>query len=432
MQALIIISFLLLINSIYRSKRYEFLSKRILMIYSILWGIVISISSFGLYDFNVPSSKVLLMMVIHVFAFVLGFRSVRISYEYESHFSLDELDSKLDKLTSNHLFIIITCILSAYIMFLVVKFFSLIAVMDMYDIRTNYYDSESNIYGTLFSIINGPILSTYNLFLIPIFSWMFFKKKNWLILIQGAFLFGYASLGGGRFGYVRIGVGLLFVGFCLYLNKRNKVKRFRQLLFLLISMVFLIGLITTMRLNVNTVGNDGFNNAVEATTRQVLSYSVGPISAFDYAIENDYMNRIGGLKYGRLTLSGPELFIYIILNKIGINYEKALDKLVIIKQDDTIDIGDNTWWNALYTSLLYYYLDFGWVGIVLFPFIFGVLSRSCIKRLLNTNSLCYYIILTYIVHELLRSITDYTFVDVFTFILMVTLYVIPSLKRVRV
>ena len=113
MQALIIISFLLLINSIYRSKRYEFLSKRILMIYSILWGIVISISSFGLYDFNVPSSKVLLMMVIHVFAFVLGFRSVRISYEYESHFSLDELDSKLDKLTSNHLFIIITCILSA-------------------------------------------------------------------------------------------------------------------------------------------------------------------------------------------------------------------------------------------------------------------------------------------------------------------------------
>ena len=261
---------------------------------------------------------------------------------------------------------------------------------------------------------------------------MFFKKKNWLILIQGAFLFGYASLGGGRFGYVRIGVGLLFVGFCLYLNKRNKVKRFRQLLFLLISMVFLIGLITTMRLNVNTVGNDGFNNAVEATTRQVLSYSVGPISAFDYAIENDYMNRIGGLKYGRLTLSGPELFIYIILNKIGINYEKALDKLVIIKQDDTIDIGDNTWWNALYTSLLYYYLDFGWVGIVLFPFIFGVLSRSCIKRLLNTNSLCYYIILTYIVHELLRSITDYTFVDVFTFILMVTLYVIPSLKRVRV
>ena len=100
--------------------------------------------------------------------------------------------------------------------------FSLIAVMNMSDIRDDYYDS--NIYGSLFSIINGPILATFNLFLIPVFSWMCFKKRNWFTLIQGLYLFGYSSLGGGRFGFVRIGVGLLFVGFCLYLNKYNKAN----------------------------------------------------------------------------------------------------------------------------------------------------------------------------------------------------------------
>lgn len=430
MQLLIIVSFLLLIYSINRSKRYEFLSKRILMIYSILWGTVISISSFGLYDFNIPSGKVLLMMAIHVFAFVLGFSSVRITSEDGSHFSLDELDRRLDRLTSNPLFIIITCILSVYIIFLVSKFFALIAVMSMSDLRTDFY--ESNIYGTLFSIINGPILSTFNLLLIPVFSWMCFKKMNWLTIIQGVFLFGYASLGGGRFGFVRIGVGLLFVGFCLYLNKNNRSQRIRQLLFLLFGIVLIIGLMTTMRLSVDTKGDDGLDNAVESTSRQILSYAVGPISAFDYAIDNDYKDRIGGFKYGALTLSAPELFIYIVLNKIGINYNKALDKLVTIKQDEYIAIGDNSWWNALYTSLLFYYLDLGWVGIVIFPFMFGILFRYFIKKMFMTNSLSCFIVVAYVFHELLRSITDYTFVDVFTFILMIILLFISSSKRLTV
>ena len=429
MQALIIISFLLLINSIYRSKRYEFLSKRILMIYSILWGIVISISSFGLYDFNVPSSKVLLMMVIHVFAFVFGFRAISISSKDKECFSFDMLDCKLDRLTSNHLFIVITCLLSVYIIFLVAKFFSLITVMNMSDLRTDFY--ESDIYGPLFSSINGPILSTYNLFLIPIFSWMCFNKRNWLTLIQGLFLFGYASLGGGRFGFVRIGVGLIFVGFCLYFNKNNMTKRIKQLSFLLIGIVILIGLMTTQRLDVNTEGDEGVNNAVESTSRQILSYAVGPISAFDYAVNNNYKDRIGGLKYGGLTLSAPELFVYIVLSKMGMNYNKALDKLVVIKQDEYIDIGDNTWWNALYTSLLFYYLDFGWLGIILFPFFFGVISRCCIKKMFETNSLCCYIIVTYIFHEILRSITDYTFVDVYTFLLMLILYFVASSRKLK-
>ena len=93
--------------------------------------------------------------------------------------------------------------------------------MSMSELRTDFY--ESGIYGTFFSIVNGPILSTFNLFLIPIFSWMLFKKRNWLLIVQGLFLFGYASLGGGRFGYLRIAIGIAFVGFCLYMNKENQI-----------------------------------------------------------------------------------------------------------------------------------------------------------------------------------------------------------------
>ena len=388
---LLIVAFIVLVIRLFRSKRYDSLSKRIIIIYSILWGTVIYISSFGFLDFNPPSNEVLLMMAVHVLAFIIGFSIVPISTLEVRQFSIDTLDRKLDQLTSNKFFIIITCILSAYIVSLVVKFFSLIALMDVADLRTDFY--ESNIYGTLFSIINGPILSPFNLLLIPVFSWMFFRKRNLLTLIQGIYLFGYASLGGGRFGFVRIGIGLLFVGFCIYLDKSNKIRRIRQLVFLTLAIVAIIGLMTTLRLDVDVNGKGGFNTAVESTSQQVLSYAVGPISAFDYAITNDYVDRIGGFKYGGLTLSAPELFIYIILNKTGIKYGKAIDDLVVIKQDEYISIGDGVWWNALYTSVLFYYLDLGWIGIIVFPFIFGLISRFLIKKMYKTSSMCCFIII---------------------------------------
>lgn len=426
---LLIVAFIVLVIRLFRSKRYDSLSKRIIIIYSILWGTVIYISSFGFLDFNPPSNEVLLMMAVHVLAFIIGFSIVPISTLEVRQFSIDTLDRKLDQLTSNKFFIIITCILSAYIVSLVVKFFSLIALMDVADLRTDFY--ESNIYGTLFSIINGPILSPFNLLLIPVFSWMFFRKRNLLTLIQGIYLFGYASLGGGRFGFVRIGIGLLFVGFCIYLDKSNKIRRIRQLVFLTLAIVAIIGLMTTLRLDVDVNGKGGFNTAVESTSQQVLSYAVGPISAFDYAITNDYVDRIGGFKYGGLTLSAPELFIYIILNKTGIKYGKAIDDLVVIKQDEYISIGDGVWWNALYTSVLFYYLDLGWIGIIVFPFIFGLISRFLIKKMYKTSSMCCFIIITYVFHELLRSITDYTFVDVFTFMFMCILLFLSSSERLK-
>ena len=427
MQYIVIVSFIFVFMYLLKTYKYkDVLSKRIILIYTIVWGLVICTSTFGIYGFNIPSSEVIAMMTIHVICFIVGFNKCNIKTETSYRFSLNYLDKSLNRITDNNLFIFITCILALYVSSLFLKFMKILAIMSMSELRTDFY--ESGIYGPLFSIINGPILSTFNLFLIPIFSWMLFKKRNWFLVVQSLFLLGYASLGGGRFGFLRIAIGIVFVGFCLYMNKENQKRRIKQIVFLSLTFVFLIGVMTISRLSVSTQGKEGVQDAINATSEQMVSYAVGPISAFDYAVSHNYKERIGGYKYGGLTLAAPNLLIYIIFNKIGIKYEKALDDLVEIKQDENIYIGDSSW-NALYTSLLYYYLDFGWIGIVLIPLFFGYLLRYMIKCLYKTNSIGHFIIITYMFHEIIRAITDYTFVGVFVLILMVGLHIISTIPH---
>lgn len=424
MQYIVIAAFVFVIIHLLRAyKNKDVLSKRIILIYTIVWGVVISASTFGVYGLNIPSNEVIAMMTIHVICFIVGFNLCNIKPETSCIFSLEYLDEALNHLTDNKLFKFITCVLALYVSSLFLQYIKILAVMSMSELRTDFY--ESGIYGTFFSIVNGPILSTFNLFLIPIFSWMIFKKRNWLLIVQGVFLFGYASLGGGRFGYLRIAIGIAFVGFCLYMNKENQKRRIRQILCLSIVFVLLIGIMTISRLSVSVQGEEGIQDAIEATSKQMVSYAVGPIIAYDYALSHNYKERIGGYKYGGLTLAAPELLLYIILNKMGITYEKALDDLVEIKQNEIITIGDDSW-NALYTSLLYYYLDFGWIGIIIIPLLFGYLFRYMIKCFYKTNSIGHFVIITYMFHEIIRAITDYTFVGVYVLILMVVLHVISS------
>ena len=49
-----------------------------------------------------------------------------------------------------------------------------------------------------------------------------------------------------------------------------------------------------------------------------------------------------------------------------------------------------------------------------------------IKCFYKTNSIGHFVIITYMFHEIIRAITDYTFVGVYVLILMVVLHVISS------
>lgn len=419
---ILIIVFSLLFLGVINDKYLDAISKRIILMYIILWGFVICASSLGAYGLYIPSVEVRIMFTIHVFAFVVGYRLIKIEKGDVATFNVDILNKALDKFTSCIPFKVISFILAGYVWTLVVKFFSILATANLADMRVDFY--EGGMYGNLFDAINESVLSIFNIIAIPLFSWMLFYKRNILTIALGLFIFGYALLGGGRLGFLIVFVELIFVSICIFLTQENRKKRLKQLSILGCCLVFIIGILTSLRLDVDTTGKDATNNVIDATSEQIFSYAVGPVSAFDYALNNHYLERIHGYKYGRLTFSSVEAFIYTSLHKLGIEYDKALTDLVAIKQEEYIKIGYDTRWNALYTTNLYYYLDFGYWGIILFPFMFGMLFRYILKLLYKSNSMSFFLLLSYVFSVVILSFVDFRFVKLFPFLLVVILYII--------
>lgn len=273
-------------------------------------------------------------------------------------------------------------------------------------------------------MINGPILSVFNSIALPIFAWMLLYKRNIYTIVLGAYLVGYASLGGGRFGYLIIIIEAIFVALCVFLTNKNRAQRLKQVAIISGIMLVLITSVTALRYGLSTNGKDASHDAIEETAKSLYYYSVGPLSALDYAIENHYENRINGYQYGGLTLCSIQAFLYTFLNTFGIVYDKSdLDKMVSIKQDEYIPIGTETYWNALYSTNLYYYLDFGYLGIIIIPFFLGMLVRYTIKLMYRYNNIPFFILAAYVFNIMVLSFVNFRFTGLFELLFVVGLYI---------
>lgn len=418
MNVFFIFIFVILFFCIYKTNKIDILSRRIILLYIITWGLAICIAVIEYGPINYTAN----IMTLHVISFLLGFLFIRISRFKALDVTAHNLHVSLNKLTNNLTFKIVSLILAVYALSLLSIFFSKLSILSMAEIRGDYF--ELNLYGPVFNAINGAILEPLKIIAIPIFAWMLFYKRNWVAIALGIFLFSYATLGGGRFGYIKILVGIIFVVLCVFLNKQNKKLRIRQLSIILSGFIAIISIITVYRLNIESESKE---EIIQSTFEQFTTYATCPILAFDYAIDNNFKDKIGGFQYGRLTFSSVEALMYSILNKVGIRFDKSLSKIVDLKHNQVL-LENDEWWNALYTSVLYYYLDFGIFGVIFFPFIFGILTRLCIRNLYRTNTLSYFILLSLVFHKILRAITDYTFTSPFILIFVLILIIIGNKK----
>ena len=425
---LTVLVFFSLFWHLFRDKNIDAMSKRIILIYVLVWGFAISGSSLGPYGLYIPSVLLRIFLILHVIAFVLGYKSIKIQETISAKFNENKIHYQLNRITNSKFFQIISVVLTLYTISLVIVFFNTLAVADLADMRNDFY--EGDLYGPIFSLINGPILSVFNIIAMPIFAWMLIYKRNFLSIILGLYLFGYAALGGGRLGFLFIFAIIFFVALCVFITKTNLRQRLYKLSIMGIIVLVLITIITSLRLRVDTSDNNGISNSIDATTKQICLYAIGPISALDYSIENNYVDRIGGYKYGSLTLSSVEALLYSISNKIGIDYDKSLDKLVKIKQDEYIVVGDDMWWNALYTTNLYYFLDFGYLGIIILPFLFGRLFRFFIRYLYVYSSASLFIFISHIFIIVFMSFVDFRLVTIYPLLLLIVLFFIGTRSRI--
>lgn len=241
---------------------------------------------------------------------------------------------------------------------------------------------------------NSILYFSYQAFIFPLFHFSCFLLA-YLILDKGIyskkyilFLAAYAlifSFIGGKRGYFLVMIEYFLIVFIL-LNMAFKKVRFFSIvkssliitipsLFIVLGAAFMTGLTSGTDMD-----KDRMHEASSSNAKNFIVYTIGAYRAFDYALNHNYLDNAGGYTLGRATFGGAiDYYGSGIFSRLGLPIEPVRAKTMSTLQDADLTIGNGTDFNFLYTSFMYFYYDFGIIGIALFSFLFGMFTRGSLK-----------------------------------------------------
>lgn len=415
----IIIAFVVFLFYVSKKSIKDRLSKTVIYSYLGVWTLAFITSALRLYGLYEVSDYTMILLMLHVLSFTVGFLVFRIPKYCAVQINVKEIEPQIEKLY-NQVWFVVILIFSTFLMLIFFSmFYAMIAVKDFGDIRAEYYDSD--LYGPFFGAIKEFIFAPVSLILLPLFAYSSYYKRDWIWLLMGIFLLASMTLSGGRIGYVRIIVILFFVVVCIFNGVKNKFKLLFMTLVTVSALFLILGVITASRFGGKF--SDNVKDASELTLQQMTEYVEMPVGAFNYAIENNYIGQMGGYSYGRLTFCSVEAVAYSVLGKVGIPVHRYVQDLAPLQQSHLIPIADEEQtWNALYTAVLYYYLDLGVVGVIVFPFFFGLLLRFLIKKLYYLRNVSMIILVATVFYKVLLSVLQFGMGSHVELIVLVLLY----------
>lgn len=419
--AFLFFAFFAVILQIISKKRWDVSSKRMMLLFVGYWGIALVWSAIGVSDYNKPGALAYFLLFANVVMFLLGFSVLsRDHHRYQSMTSA-ELHSIINRLISSKFFVfllVVACSLSAYYLFRMQAFLALTGDLD--EVRAAYFDHS--LMGYEFIWLNHLFLNPFHYVCIPVFGYMLFFRRNWCFILVSLFLLSYTSLDGGRFGYLRIALGVVFVFYCLFNDSKYKFKQVAVLGIGLLLFVYLVAIVTNAR-------SSGENSLSRGAYVAFSHYLCGPMSAFDYAITHDYIGRVGGFTMGRLSFSSVDGLIRYAFQIIGIEMDDPLSRLVEFKQGERISIGLHSTWNAQYTSQLFPWIDGGVFGCLFFPFLFGLGFRYLINLFLKYRNWPFLLLVSAFFQINMHSVSDFGLYSPFTLLAFLFLFYLGRRRR---
>ncbi|MCX6232338.1 MAG: O-antigen ligase [Bacteroidetes bacterium] len=395
---ILIVIILILISKKSASSKLAFI---LITIYILWYGFWLCISTFNLYNLKEVSDKVYLYQLLGMGMLVIGFlihpntnmrnkvnnvnRSINLEFEKSNGFKL---------------FFIISLIYA----FPVFMTFRTLILIGESNVRTMYfYDNKALIFGhrylgLIWGWIGSPLF--YLLMLLICIRIINNKYLNLRTLLYTLFVVFYGFVGAGRQNYITFIEMLCFVYFINLKTNLFKINNYSILksilrkpkflikLLFLFSIIFLsLGYITSIRLGNNDFTFENSLDGLNIFFEQIVAYNIGPFRAFDYALSNNYIEKIGQL-YGRGTFAAVDNLIYTIFAYLRIElYVPANHIIGSVLQNDLIDIGGNFKnFNYAYTQFMIFYLDFGVFGIAIISILQGYFYRKIVNYFLfNTN-----------------------------------------------
>ena len=430
MEFLIVLVGVTLILSVWNSHSVDKITKRLFIIYLVWWIIPVSLSDLGLEGLYHVTNWSMFLQLLHLIAFTLGVLTYRNNTKrvYLTNNNIEQtLESQLSRIMENKFFIAILIVALLLAIYYFTIYQAMVALYERASVARNaYYEGE--LFGPEFYYVNGLILRPVNFMCLTLFGYSVLKKRNWVCLLMGLYLVIKASINASRFEITYIIFAVVFMNFLI--SKQSIVKKIPYLLVSLIIFYIAISYTTAIRHGYFDFSAESiYENGMQKTNEQLITYDVGAQVAFNYALEHDYLGKMGGHSYGGLTFCSFTNFINFVTARLGLTVNQAIEDYAQLAQNNIIWVADDVEHNALYTSSLIYYLDAGVLGVIFFPFIFGLFFHYIIRKIQDTRSvwLCVMGCIFYI--QMLKSAMNWGFTSAFDFLFLMFLIFMATRRK---
>ena len=387
MTACIVLFFLLMAVLVWFLVRDKLSQKTIIAYLSwwSLWLVISTLNPFGVFP---VANRVYLLLLLNVFMFTLGFVLYGQIRRRQKGRLLENGTFKRTVL-NNSMFKLVLIVLLAAVGYLFFKYLAILNLKGAAGGRTTLFDVGELFVNKYEIFFYGLAIKPFAEVLAVVFiCLLIFKRKPLILTLCSAFIFIYGAIGSGRMYYASI---VIFLGYVLYLKKQilskgifefqpvkkathEGAKRKFLLGVLLLLVVLLMAFITAQRLGYSGSKGEVLLSGGREFFKQSVWYMTGSFRALDYALAQDYAGMTGYF-HGRATFAGFDSLTKLVVHGLGGTYESA-NNVIIPMLQETLLISPEINYNFAYTNVLVHYLDFGIWGVAIFPFLFGLFSRS--------------------------------------------------------
>lgn len=436
---LLVILMLFFINYVIFRKKFE---GKVWSVYLIWWFVLLVLSVINPYNVYPVSSYAYFLLLLNLICSSFGFffsgnkqeslvLSKRNSQLYDNYISLSR--SKMYKI----LLIIIGVFLGIF--YLRYKNDLLLNGVTRY----SYYHVGNVFLNSIeLYFFQGIVTPLCNFILCYVALSIYFKKYLSITLIFAyvdAFLF--TVLGSNR-GTLIILALCIFIALLyrscdnnkkITLSIKKKLSIVVTIVIVLLIVYFVMIYITAIRNGMNGFNIIDFENARQEFNKQIVIYNIGSFRAFSSTLqENGVVEKLGNYNILRGVFYGVEEILFNILKFLGIPFYNEAPIISEINNflSDRILISNNMTYNALYTSIFYYYIDSGIIGIILYSFTFGAIGRWIIKLFQEKENIgMFFILMFWFYLIMLSNMSLYLYASNIITIIFFVIYKFRSEKK---
>ncbi|HAV90638.1 MAG TPA: hypothetical protein DCW44_05145 [Eubacterium sp.] len=237
------------------------------------------------------------------------------------------------------------------------------------------------------------------------FGVVFGKIHNFSFVFSVVGLVVYSYIGGSRFPFVLLTMEIIFL---FIINKESKLEKNalkRIIRFFLIMIVgfliyFFMLYFTAYRLGMKGIDKSFLSSASETLYDQIIGYNIGPLSSFSSSLDSGIL--YNHYYFGRCAvLNGVDELISNILSFIGIHFRSARYAIGEIAAQQ-VSVGEKSF-NALYTSVYWFFADLGFIGISIYSFVFGAIEKKVVVRFYKEKNIWTLMLVLHCLYFLIMS-----------------------------